>query len=356
MNSRLSQWVSASLLISSTLLAGVVAAPPQPGPARNQDAVTAGEAWKLAVVFQCAPGQLDYIGTVMDPMISRRLADLDSPMSKRSGEHGDYQVWLIANGRTLGVEYSSEGGWIRAIASGGTHRGVVGDDGDIDRIVRNARLPTIAAKPPLEAGRGLRAVGASWILPPSTLVDLCEASTIIARGRVVGILRTAHSPVGSNVPKQHTVYAFAVERYLKGGRAHPHPVVKVWQSGGDLPWQHPRTRERGVGYSVPEDPLLTIGARYCLFLTQPEDVLPAARRQGYIAGATAGVHGKFAELDEYKATDHWRGKILLHNGFTRAPATLGNLEDHWRFRRGPEILDVTEAVAIAAIEAAVQHP
>jgi hypothetical protein len=129
-------------------------------------------------------------------------------------------------------------------------------------------------------------------------------------------------------------------------------ILKVYQTGGTLPWMEPGIGQ-GQGWRIREDPMLEVGERYILFLKKPSDLSHNFQRLGYIPAEIGGVVGKDAELDEYLVTDHWRGKLLLKDGFTHAPADRGgNL--HWRFTQGFQILDQPEISTLTAIRAAIE--
>jgi hypothetical protein len=298
-------------------------------------------------VFRREKGTYSYLGAVSNPKLPGLAVAVPTRPSRgrvtgNAGSDAEYEIWLMGDGPSRGIWYSpSRRLWGDLDSTGAPHH----DAGLIGHLISVAR-PTIPEPPrPVSAeSTGL------WLPPPPTLAALCRQSRIIAVGRVVGVLGYAHNPVQSTECVQHTVYAFAVEQYLKIDTPAGRPVLKVWQNGGPLPWTGPSGVGRAVGWEIAEDPMLNVGDRYILFLKLPEEPGNEWHKLGFVPGRSGGgIYGKIAELDEYIATDHWRGKLLLRNGRTQAPRFLGNPEDHWRFETGPQILDIPEAAAIQTI-------
>jgi hypothetical protein len=312
----------------------------------------ASQPWKLAVVFQVQGGRQAYVGTVDSP----KTPKLPEPPPADGGKASsscrlqnqiDYQVWLAAQGTTRGLWYSTQKHTFGCLSDAGEPGEGQADDGSLAALVRSAR-PAIDERGKVP-GEGSHA---SWTPPPDSLEALCRRSDVIVVGQVVGILRNAHTPVNAATdPLQHTVYALAVTRYLKSDKQQHRPLLKVWQTGGWLPWVAPIGNVRGTGYHIHDDPMLAVGQHYLLFLGLPEDPLRRYQQLGYVPASSGGVEGKMAELDEYMRTSHWIGKLLIREGRTCAPAVLGDQAmDHWRFSKGPQILDMALPEACANIE------
>jgi len=308
--------------------------------------------WKLAVVFKRQKGRRIYVGTVNKPVLPINLSEPARSQKKgvappSTNKAIDYEVWLAANGVTRGLWYASAQRVFGDLSAKGQPGPARRDDGTLQRLVSRAR-PSVAKRPRRIDARAV----ADFVAAPDTLAELCSRSGVIVVGRVTGILREAHTPINANYENQHTVYVVAVETYLKTDASGTPALRKVWQEGGTLPWQGMVEGEPGgVGYEIEGDPMLDVNSRYILFLYGTSDPGGAFTQLGYVGATIYNVSGKMAELDEYHVADPWRGKILLLNGMTQAPRQTGSLElDHWRFSEPPQILDVPEAEAIAAIQ------
>ena len=309
--------------------------------------------WTLAVVVRRGAVGPRYVGSVRDPRVPEAIqggaAYAGERVDRRPPADPDYEIWLVASGRTLGLRYSSRGGVYTIVMPGGREGSIFRDSGEIRQIVARAAPARADWARPVPNNTVF-----CYLPPPAALDTLCHESMVIAVGTVAGIVRVDHCPVNSTGPQQHTVYAVAVERYLKADAPQPPPIIKVTQVGGWLPWKE-RTGGSGVGFGSAENPMLTVGARYCLFLARRPYPIPShVRRLGFVLAMEDGVWGKGGELDEYSIVDHWRAKMLLAGGVTRAPGP-GESESmtHWRFERGPQILDVREEQALAIIQQAV---
>jgi hypothetical protein len=333
----------------------VSAAPKQTTASRAAEAHPAA-AWKLAVVLRRDGISTEYVGIVSDPAVPPAASPASSGGSAYAepapAAAADYEIWLAADGATRGLWFSSRRcvwGELRAAREREPEHA---DDGSLQQLVRSARPAT--PEPVKRTGRigrtgGLRPLG------PLTLEHLCEAP-VIAIGRVVGIVRQAHTPVNSRGMMQHTVYAFAVERYLKADKRGRPRVLKVWQSGGNLPWEEDAGGRiaRGIGYREEGETMLAVGDRYCLFFRSRE--LPEQfRNLGYIPAHSSGVRGKAAELDEYLTMAATTSKILLRDGIThRAAAAFHGVMPGGGFVEGPQLLGIPEPEAIRRIEEALE--
>jgi hypothetical protein len=316
---------------------------------RSEDASRL-DARQLAVIFEHTAHGRELLGIVSEESRLREIstttpAKLARDAANDARTYRSHEIWVLRDGSASGYWYSSAqhlAGPLedeRMLPPSGA--------GAFAALVEAARPPAPVEAPSSPAlGKG------SYWAPPATLRGLVSPSEVIAVGRVVGIVRNGHTPVNSTGMLQHTVYAFAVEHYLKHSGDTP-PVLKVWQTGGWLPWQEPLTSRSGVGMINLDDPMLNVGDRYCLFLNRP----PAdgeVRRRGYHTASAGGVTGRVADLDEYKAAHHWRGKLLLRGGLTRSPDVSRHRQhNHWQFESGPQILDIHEERALEAIADAV---
>jgi len=315
--------------------------------------------WALALVFRRSAAGLRYAGTVRRPRLSTsalKATRAPIPADVAPGRNtasvpadADFEVWMADSGHTTGIWCSSRRRTAAVITAGGAPIPVAG--GEIRRLITEA-APAQPAWAPAVVPNAI----ACYPAPPESLARLCRISQIIAVGEVVGIVRVAHTPVNGTGQIQHVVYALAVEHCLKPAARDSPPLLKVYQQGGWLPWSDDDGRTRGAGYAVINDPPLIVGGRYVLFLDKPDDPLGRDRRRGYVAGSYGNVSGKIAELDEYRAADHWRGKLLISDGTTRFPsASSDETEAHWRFEDpdSPQILDVPEEQALRSIQRAV---
>ncbi len=187
---------------------------------------------------------------------------------------------------------------------------------------------------------------ASWAPPPPTLSHQCRAADTIVVAGVIRIARQSHVP--ENHPRSDhvaTVFSVGVERYLRStGAPQQPPVLDVWQHGGAFD---------GLLRITEEDPLLSVGSRYLLFLKTSDT--PENRLAGGLTWMVDGVAGIGAHLDEYRVTEHLTGKVLLIGGRTALPQdpNLPNLRP-WRFRRdGDTLLNLPEEEAIERVRLAV---
>lgn len=318
-------------------------------------------AWKLAVVFKRQKDRRVYVGTVdpvnhvrLLPLVPHRNPDLKSAGSPASRNEAvaDYEIWLAADGQTQGIWYASaqERFGLLPAEKGAGHR----DNGVLKNLIKAAALPTPQSRPRPDASS--RVSHLPW--PPS-LQLLCEESPVIVVGRVVGILRNAHTPIAASGADQHTVFVIAVEDYLKNDTTNIHnktlrdrlslapPIVKVWQEGGALSWRNDELSLQGKGYEVKNIPLMTLGDRHILFLQGSS----ASRDKRVVNGMPRKEPDteKYIEADEYIASYPTVGNLVLRNGKTRQhfdPDFEG-----YPFYDGPQIVDVTEKEAIAAIQA-----
>jgi len=302
------------------------------------------EPWKVAVVFQIQHGTRRYIGCVMRPVL-RQVSFQCRPVATASNDlkgSGGHEIWLARDSKTLGL-------WIPSGEAGIVKRG---QSGSVQRPGIGSVAHFIASSGSWKAegvGRPPDATGiADFPPPPESLSGSCAGSDVVVVGRIAAILRNAHSPMEARCLEQHTVYVVAVEEFLKSGGSGSPGIVKVWVSGGSLPYEDFAGGRGGVGLEIKNDPLLKVGERCILFLqtAASED----ARRRGYVHAAVKGVSGKDGELDEYIVTEPWRGKVLLQAGLTCPPRVTGNpAMDKWSFEHGPSITGIREAEAISLI-------
>ena len=306
----------------------------------------------LTVVFRWHNGSRELVGTARESSLAPRthadLKKLQEVDGSRTPKEGEYEVWFLGEGISEGYCYDRARG-VSAMIDG---TGKCGPEATADGRLPKAVAAAAPAKPiPFESPPPSRA---TWIgHGPSLLEVLVGSSHIIVVGRVAGILRMNHTPVNHTGQQQHTVYAFAVERYLKTDRWGMASVRKIHQIGGTLPWKDAQTGEAGLGYRSLGNPPLQVGQRYILFLRWIGD---GKGWPPFIWTEVDGVRGKVADMDEYEYTHGIRGKLLLKEGMTRPADLTGKPEfDNWTFVEGPQILNVPEAEAIQAIVAEVNR-
>ena len=78
-------------------------------------------------------------------------------------------------------------------------------------------------------------------------------------------------------------------------------------------------------------------------------------RYGYVPATVNGLTGIAAFLDEYRAVDHYRGKLLLKEGHIWPPVEP-SAPDYvqWRFEEGDvQIMNVPENEAVRLIRATI---
>lgn len=312
--------------------------------------------WIWAVVFKRVGDRRTYAGMVFRPMVPFhelhvKIHERPAPADQRivSGKV-DHEIWLTGNGVTLGLWYSHTEGKFGEIGSDGEFLDPHGDADAMDRIVTRARQIPAPKLPP----RFDSIASASYLPGPPDLASLCKSAEFIAVGVRAGVLRTAHTPIGTTNAEQHTVSLFAVEELLKSPKDNRPAVLKVRQPYGNLPFVMFNGRVTGVGSVVKEDPPLLQGERYVLFLNSVPDPDGSRRAWGYLQGTHYGVTGKTGELDELHFTDVLHGRVLLHSGRAVAQPQVGEAENDWKFVREPQIVDVSEEQAISAIRAALK--
>lgn len=185
---------------------------------------------------------------------------------------------------------------------------------------------------------------------PSSLHLLVFDTDSIVVGRFEGVLRYAYTPFTANlVASQNTLYKFTVERYIKGSGDRN---LKIYHNGGPLPWSaYGRTYE---GFVSDENPIVSVGERYLLFLIKPDTLIPAHRHRGYVSVLIQGKREVTQYLDELDIADPLRGKILLRSGQALSADLSGRTENlHWRFETGPQLIDIPEHKAIANIKTVI---
>jgi hypothetical protein len=175
------------------------------------------------------------------------------------------------------------------------------------------------------------------------LDSLCCTSHIIAIGTFDGVLRYGHSPLFSSSNHQEILYAFRVEKYLKGNCG---PWLKIRQSGGPLPWKIAEGLE-GCGFRVIENPIPIIGSRYMVFLRDPKIEFPAFSNVEFMSEKRGDSSNIFCFTDEMRFSDLFWGKILIKNGVTLP------IEEKWGLSLRPQIIGRTEAEAVRLISAYV---
>jgi hypothetical protein len=300
--------------------------------------------WKIAVVFKKQDGTRVFAGVITEAEL--RSVAASGRANGSAPAKGAYEIWFADNGTTRGVTYNQSTRLWSELSSVRAPRTYHQDGGAVANII------ALAHDPPGQRPRHIDAVArASWPPPSPTLRTMCKGAHTIAVGQIVGILREAHTPIGAPYDEQHTVFVMAVEQYLKTGNPAQPPIIKIHNEGGTLPFVEPTGRNAGrSGAEVDDDPLLDVGLRYLLFLRSLDEAIGPNHTRGYVSAEIGGYSGKEAELDEYKAIDHWRGKLLLIGGYTRPPRAMGHPHyDSWRFDKDPQILNVPEAVALHAI-------
>jgi hypothetical protein len=321
------------------------------GPAGVEEGLKPPDSWALAVVYERQGEKRVLLGSVASPVV---ILSPRTPAGTEAGageamRRASHEIWLLKDGATRGIWYSREEALYGALP-GADFVELSADDGTLGEVVRSAALPPVTGgeRQVDETAHAFPAGDARY-----PLSELCGNSDVIAIGRVVGILREAFTPTNAHGPQQHTVYALAVQQYLKAHADVLSPVLKVYQMGGYLPYVFRPADDlehRGVGFRIEDDPMLLVGADYCLFLRLPR--VPD-RSRGYVFGRTGGFSGKIAELDEYVPTAPWRGKVLLRDGYTWSPDGDGApltrpLPEAKQVREGPEILGrpIREAVRL----------
>jgi len=344
------------LLMTSSLC---MAATPSTAPMTNGQIQQV--AWKLAVVFKREKESRVYVGTVdpvnhvrLLPLVQHRNPGLKSAGSPASRNEAvvDYEIWLAADAQTQGIWYASaqERFGLLPAEKGAGHK----DNGVLKNLIKAAALPTPQTRPRPDASS--RVSHLPW---PPTLQLLCEESPVIVVGRVVGILRNAHTPIAASGADQHTVFVIAVEDYLKNDTTNIHNkalrdrlslsprIVKVWQEGGALSWRNEELSLQGTGYEVENVPLMTLGDRHILFLERSS----ASRDKRVVNGLPRKEPDteKYIEADENIVSSPTVGNLVLRNGKTRQhfdPDFEG-----YPFYDGPQIVGLIEKEAIAAIQA-----
>jgi hypothetical protein len=176
---------------------------------------------------------------------------------------------------------------------------------------------------------------------PKLLESMVLRADMIVVGRMLGIVRHAHTPMNSEAFFQHTVYAFQVAQAIKG---QPTKIIKIYQEGGPLSWEFHNSK--GIGMRIEGDPFYKIGSTYILFLDSAEKLSSPPEGKNYLMASFNGVSGKAREMDEYSPISPYRAKILLDNGLTTSP----DKSTSWQFIRGPQIMDRPELEAIQEIQ------
>jgi hypothetical protein len=337
----------AALLATAALCAGAGAAPVSAS-ASPESTAAADRSVALAAVFKRTPEGRVYCGTVTDAGLlgavfaSSPAAAASTPTEPPMG--ATHEVWVLSSDTTAGFWYSAGERTVGTLKTGGAAPGAPAA-ADLQRLI-DAAAP--ARPEPAPRAEDTLLGFAATLTPPGTLRALVSGAQVIVVGRVIGVVRTVPPSAKSGFGMPYTVYAVAVEGYLNHDGYTP-PVLRVWQMGG---WR-PLEGNQPVYSVCQEDPMLTVGERYCLFLRLPEARVRARRQALRNAEEVAAPE---AALDEYFAAHPWRGKLLLRGGLTRAPAVSRHRqENHWQFESGPQVLDIHEERAFAlTAEAVVQ--
>ena len=142
------------------------------------------------------------------------------------------------------------------------------------------------------------------------------------RSVVVGTVGPIIRMVYAENDFQHTVYEFYVDFRLKDDDRRRDRVIKVRQSMGNLPWS--RGENSGIGMRIMGEPMLVPGKRYLLFL--------------------GGVPG------DYTIPNKEYGQIVIERDRLLFPQIPGKpVREPWRFKRGPQLLGLSERAAIELI-------
>ena len=317
------------------------------------DTSSVQQPWRAAVIFNRSGDTFTYSGTTYSPIVAASLITGASttPIPIATQPNVSAEVWLARDGQLVGLWYSQSAHKYGRILNGGAYATAINDDGTISQLV-SSTTPEVGTPPQPAMVRSI----ADWSSPePSTLASLTDLSAVIVVGRVVGILRVAHTPENAPYEMQHTVFPVAVESYLKKDTPAPPHVLKVWQEGGSLAWSSSDGSGRtGRGFAIMQDPLLHVGDRYCLFVRRQADPGGVFAKAGYVTGSANGITGRQAELDEYLETSHTVGKYLLRGGKVYEAGVADPNAGQIALQSPiPDTIGLSEKVLIAAIRSQI---
>lgn len=140
----------------------------------------------------------------------------------------------------------------------------------------------------------------------------------------------------------HTVYAFEVEKYLKGTGAN---TVKIHNDGGTV---------NDVEHYQSDNPGLVVGERYFLFLKSYADD-KRNKKLGFIPCGVGQKTYRLGDLDELFPVHAQRSKLHIDNGVLVQATDENHLLPTWHFEdRGcDQLIGVTEQEAHAVIRKAI---
>lgn len=99
-------------------------------------------------------------------------------------------------------------------------------------------------------------VSLSWAETPTTLAELDDLAETVVRVRITGVSGTGNIDSTNGAPLPYTEFDAEVVERIAGDAA---DSIVIRQSGGSLD---------GVTYAIAEDPLMSPGEEYVLFLTE----------------------------------------------------------------------------------------
>ncbi len=293
--------------------------------------------WTYGAVFSNQNGKRQYLGLVSQPDLPAKTSPQTNSTRNTSTPY-DYEIWLVRPGATQTLWYHSRQETFGLLNSPHQENSYVDNQHKLRSLVKSARPAKPLALP--DNSSVAHSIGIS---PPDSLKEMISKSDYIVTASVIGILWNERVPIGSPNIYQHTVYLLSVESSI-GSQQSP-VLLKLSQVGGTQPAKEENASKSG-GLSMAEDPLLTIGQRYLLFLRTMDDPLHFFKRLGYVQGASGGLTGKIADLDEYLCVNPLMGKIGLKDGKTTPVDSAQDLQ----FREGPQIFNLSEAEAVALIQ------
>ena len=193
-------------------------------------------------------------------------------------------------------------------------------------------------------------------IKPSCLDAIITDSNIVVIGKFEEILQHRHNPRNSYSPVQNTIYEFGIESYLKGeGGAY----IKIFQSGGPLPWQYKKTKIRGQGYKINENPFPLIGNRYILFLRNPALHNRLMALNGYLESTQDGIKGITQYADEFNFTFSQFGKVLLREGKSFAGQVVDSPDANWELGTGRsgklQVTNISEKETVENIRRSIAY-
>jgi hypothetical protein len=166
------------------------------------------------------------------------------------------------------------------------------------------------------------------------LEGLVERSDTILVGTVTDLTWATDRTLGEEQTSMPPTSCFqvAVERVLReDGELKPQGTVKVLSTGAVL---------SGVASLVAEQPLLTVGERYFLFLRSPK--VTKWEKFGGWPCRYDGVDGIAGHLDEYAPADWAYWQVLLEGGVTLPARDAWQTGPKLPFREGPQLWDLPQ--------------